>query len=414
MKRVVVTGLGMITSLGLNLEDSWNKIINGETGIDTITAYDAGDDPVKIAGEVKDFDGTLFGIEKKELKKLARSTQFGIAATKMALEDSGLKIDEKNEWDVGVVVSSGVGGIEIFEAQHKNLLEKGAKRISPFTIPAMIENMVAGNIAIYNGAKGPNKSVVTACASGTHSIGEGFEIIRSGKAKAMIVGGAEACVTKFCINSFANMKALSATNNESPKKASKPFSKDRDGFVMGEGAGILILEELDSALERGAKIYAEVVGFGETCDAHHITAPVESGEGAIKAMEIALKDANLSKEDVTYINAHGTSTPANDKTETRAVKTLFGEHAYNMYVSSTKGATGHGLGAAGGIEGVIIAKAIEKNILPPTINLDVVDEECDLNYVANKAIETEVNVAMSNSLGFGGHNSVIIMKKYEK
>lgn len=412
MKRVVVTGLGLISSLGLNLQDSWEKLINGETGIDFITAYDTTDMPVKVAGEVKNFDPMAFGIEKKEIKKLSRNTQFAIAATKMALEDAKLVIDENNAWETGVVVSSGIGGMEVFEEQHKTMLEKGVKRISPFTIPAMIENMAAGNVAIYFGAKGPNKSVVTACASGTHSIGDGLELIRHNKAKIMIVGGTEACITSFAINSFTNMKALST--NPDPKTASRPFSKERDGFVMGEGAGVLILEELDHALARGAQIYAELVGFGETCDAHHITAPVETGEGAIRAIKIALKDANLVKEDVTYFNAHGTSTPTNDVVETRAIKGAFEDKAYDLFISSTKGATGHGLGAAGGIEGVIIAKSIETGIIPPTINLENPDEECDLNYVPHKAITTDVKVAMSASLGFGGHNSVIIMKKFEK
>lgn len=414
MKRVVVTGVGLISSLGIGTEESWNNLVNGETGIDFITSYDTTDMPVKIAGEVKNFDPTVFGIEKKEVKKLARNTQFAIAATKMALDDANLEIDETNAYDTGVIVSSGIGGMEVFEEQHKNMIEKGVKRISPFTIPAMIANMSSGNIGIYFGAKGPNKTIVTACASGTHSVGEGLELIRHNRAKIMIVGGTEACVTAFGMNAFANMKALSTARNEEPKKASRPFSADRDGFVMGEGAGVLILEELEYALARNAKIYAEVVGFGETCDAYHITAPVETGEGAVRAMKIALNDANLKLEDVNYINAHGTSTPANDVIETRAIKTLFGENAYKLYVSSTKGATGHGLGAAGGIEAVILAKTIETGIVPPTLNLDTPDSECDLNYVPNKAIKADIKVAMSNSLGFGGHNSVIVMKKFEK
>ena len=369
MKRVVVTGLGLISALGIGLEESWKKLIAGETGIDLIKSYDTTDQPVRIAGEVKGFEPTDYGIEKKEVKKLARNTQFALVATKMALEDANFKIDETNADDVGVIVSAGVGGIEIMEEQYGNMLTKGYRRISPFTIPAMIENMAAGNIAIYYGAKGPNRSIVTACASGTHSIGDGFDLIRHGRAKAMIVGGTEASVTQFCINSFANMKALS-TRNETPKTASRPFSKDRDGFVMGEGA--------------------------------------------TKAMRAALKDANIPLEDVTYINAHGTSTPTNDIVETRAIKALFGDKAKSLYVSSTKGATGHALGGAGGIEGVIIAKTIAEGIIPPTINLHETEEECDLNYVPNKAIKADVKVAMSNSLGFGGHNSVIVMKKFEK
>lgn len=413
MKRVVVTGVGAITSLGTGIEKTWKRLLNGETAVGKIESYDTTDMPVQIAAEVKDFEPTDFGIEKKEVKKLARNTQFAIAATKMALEDANLKIDESNANDIGVIVSSGIGGIEVFEAQHQTMIEKGVKRISPFTIPAMISNMAAGNIGIYFGAKGPNKSVVTACAAGTHSIGDAYEMIKTGRAKVMIAGGTEASITPFAVNAFANMKALS-TRNEEPEKASRPFSADRDGFVMGEGAGILILEELEEAQKRGAKIYAEVVGFGETCDAYHITSPAEGGEGAARAFEMALKEGNIALEDVTYINAHGTSTPANDKNETAAIKSVFGEYAKNLFISSTKGATGHGLGAAGGIEAVFIAKAIKEGIIPPTINYDNPDPECDLNYVPNNAIEKEINVAMSSSLGFGGHNAVIAMKKFSK
>lgn len=412
MNRVVVTGLGLITALGTGIEKSWKRIVAGETGIAKIESYDVSEMPVQIAGEVKDFDPTEFGIEKKEIKKLARNTQFAIAATKMALDDSKLVIDENNAEEVGVVVSSGIGGIEVFEAQHQVMLEKGVRRISPFTIPAMIANMAAGNIGIYFGAKGPNKSVVTACAAGTHSVGEAFEMIKNGRAKVMIAGGTEAAVTPFAMNAFANMKALS-TRNDEPEKASRPFTADRDGFVMGEGAGVLILEELESAKARGAKIYAEIVGYGETCDAYHITAPVDGGEGAARAFKMALKEGEIALEDVDYINAHGTSTPANDKNETAAIKAVFGDHAKELMVSSTKGATGHGLGAAGGIEAVIIAKSIFEGVVPPTINYDNPDPECDLNYVPNKAVEKEINVAMSSSLGFGGHNAVIAMRKYK-
>ena len=412
MNRVVVTGIGLITALGTGIEKSWKRIVAGETGVGRIESYDSTDMPVQIAAEVKDFDAVEFGIEKKEVKKLARNTQFAIAATKMALEDSKLVIDENNAEDIGVIVSSGIGGIEIFEAQHQTMIEKGVKRISPFTIPAMIANMASGNIGIYFGAKGPNKSVVTACAAGTHSVGDAFEMIKNGRAKVMIAGGTEASITPFAMNAFANMKALS-TRNDEPTKASRPFSADRDGFVMGEGAGILILEELEHAKARGAKIYAEVIGYGETCDAYHITAPADGGEGAARAFKMALKGGNIALEDVTYINAHGTSTPANDRNETAAIKSVFGEHAKDLMVSSTKGATGHGLGAAGGIEAVIIAKAISEGIVPPTINYDNPDAECDLNYVPNKAIEKEINVAMSSSLGFGGHNAVIAMKKFK-
>lgn len=411
MKRVVVTGVGLITSLGTGVKKSWEAIINGHCGIKRIKGFDTTDSAVKIAGEVTDFDITEFGVEKKEIKKLARNTQFALAATKMALEDADFKIDKSNEDRVGVIVSAGIGGIEVFEAQHKIMLEKGVRRVSPFTIPAMINNMASGNVAIYFGAKGPNKAVVTACAAGTHSIGDGFELIKAGKVDAMIVGGTEACITKFALNGFANMKALS-TRDEEPEKASRPFSADRDGFVMGEGAGILILEELESAKKRGAKIYAEVVGYGETCDAHHITSPAEGGEGAARAFKMAMDEGNIKPDEVGYINAHGTSTPANDRNETQAIKTAFGKSAYNINISSTKGATGHGLGAAGGIEGVLLALAISKGEIPPTINLENQDETLDLNYTPNKKVKRDIEVGMSSSLGFGGHNAVIAMRKY--
>lgn len=412
MRRVVVTGVGLITSLGTGTEKSWEAIKAGKCGIKEIKSFDTTESAVKIAGEVTDFDPTEFGIEKKEVKKLARNTQFAIAAAKMALEDSGLIIDEKNATKVGTIVSSGIGGIEVFEEQYETMLEKGTRRISPFTIPAMINNMASGNVGIYFGAKGPNKAVVTACAAGTHSIGDSYEMIKSGKTDAMITGGTEACITKFAINGFANMKALS-TRNDEPEKASRPFTADRDGFVMGEGAGILILEELESAKARGAKIYAEIVGYGETCDAYHITSPAEGGEGATRAFVMAMEEGNIKPEEVGYINAHGTSTPANDRNETAAIKDAFGKSAYTMNISSTKGATGHGLGAAGGIEGVILALAIAEGVVPPTINLDNPDLELDLNYTPNKMIKRDIEVGMSSSLGFGGHNAVIAMRKYK-
>lgn len=412
MRRVVVTGVGMITSLASDTKRSWEAIKNGECGIAEIKSFDITDSAVKIAGEVKDFDPLAFGIEKKELKKLARNTQFAIAATKMALEDAKLEINAENEERVGVIVSSGIGGLEIFEEQYSNMIEKGTRRISPFTIPAMINNMASGNLGIYFGAKGPNKAIVTACAAGTHSIGDSFEMIKSGRADIMITGGAEASITKFGINAFANMKALS-TRNEEPLKASRPFSLDRDGFVMGEGAGVLILEELESAKKRGAKIYAEVVGYGETCDAYHITSPAEGGEGAARAFKAALAEGDIKLEEVGYINAHGTSTPANDRNETAAIKTVFGEHAKNINISSTKGSTGHALGAAGGIEGVIIALSLYEGVVPPTINYDNPDPELDLNYTPNTMVKRDIEVAISSSLGFGGHNAVIAMRKYK-
>jgi 3-oxoacyl-[acyl-carrier-protein] synthase II len=413
LKRVVVTGLGVITALGTGVEKTWDGILEGKSAVDYITSFDTSDSSVKIAAEVKDFNPELFGMEKKEIKKLARNTQFAIAASKMALEDAGLDINENNAEKVGVLISSGIGGIEIFEDQHQALLEKGPRRVSPFTIPAMINNMAAGNVAIYTGAKGPNKAVVTACAAGTHSIGDAYEMIKAGRVEAMIAGGTEACITKFALNAFANMKALS-TRNDDPAKASRPFTLDRDGFVMGEGAGVLILEELEAAKARGAKIYAEVIGYGETGDAYHITSPAEGGEGAVRAFRMALAENNTPLEEVDYINAHGTSTPANDRNETAAIKTVFGEHAKNLIVSSTKGATGHGLGAAGGIEAVLLTLAIANGVVPPTINYDNPDPELDLNYAPNTPIKKEIKVGMSSSLGFGGHNAVIAFKKYSE
>ncbi|MGO2117523.1 MAG: beta-ketoacyl-ACP synthase II [Fusobacterium sp.] len=408
MRRVVVTGLGLITALGTGLEKSWTAIKEGKTGVKTIESFDTSDSAVKCAAEIRDFFPLEFGIEKKDLKKIARNAQFAIGASKMALEDSGLVIDEENAERVGVIVSSGIGGIEVFEKQYESMLNKGVRRISPFTIPAMIANMAAGNVGIYTGAKGPNKSIVTACAAGTHSIGDAFETIKLGKADYMLAGGTEACITKFALNSFANMKALST--NPDPEKASRPFTIDRDGFVMGEGSGVVLLEELETAKKRGAKIYAEVVGYGETCDAHHITAPII--DGAARAFRMALDEAEVKIDEVDYINAHGTSTGLNDKNESAAIKEVFGEYAYKLNVSSTKGATGHVLGGAGGIEGVILAKSIEEGIIPPTANYENPDPECDLNYTPNKAEKKEIKVGMSSSLGFGGHNAVIIMKKY--
>ena len=409
MRRVVVTGLGLITALGTGLEKSWTAIKEGKSGIKTIESFDTTNTPVKCAGEVRDFSPEDFGIEKKEVKKLARNAQFAIAASKMAQADSNLVIDETNAERVGVIVSSGIGGMEVFESQIETRLTRGNRRISPFTIPAIIANMAAGNVGIYLGAKGPNKAVVTACAAGTHSIGDAYEIIKLGKADVMFAGGTEGCITEFGINSFANMKALST--NPDPKTASRPFTLDRDGFVMGEGAGVLVLEELEHAKARNAKIYAEVIGYGETCDAHHITAPAV--DGAVRAFKMALAEGNINLEDVTYINAHGTSTPLNDKNETAAIKEVFGEWAYKMNVSSTKGATGHVLGGAGGIEGVILAKSIEEGVIPPTANYENPDPECDLNCTPNVAVQREIKVGMSSSLGFGGHNAVIAMKKFE-
>lgn len=413
MRRVVVTGVGVISSLGTGTEKTWEALLKGETGIKLIESFDTEDLPVKMAGVVDDFNPEDFGIDKKELKKLARFSQFGIAASKMALEDSGLVINEENAERIGVIVSSGIGGLEVLEEQYNSMLEKGPKRVSAFTIPAMIANMSSGNISIYLGAKGPNKTIVTACAAGSHSVGDAFELIKHGRADVMVAGGTEACISKFCIAGFNNMTALSK-NSENYKKSSRPFTIDRDGFVMGEGAGVVILEEYESAKARGAKIYAEMIGYGETGDAHHMTAPA-SGEraGAVRAIKMALDEAGVDPTEVDYINAHGTSTPTNDKVETAAIKTVFGEHAYNLAVSSTKGATGHCLGGAGGIEAVFLALAIKNGVMPPTINYENADPECDLNYVPNVPVKKDIRVGMSNSLGFGGHNAVIAMKKVD-
>ena len=410
MKRVVVTGLGLITALGTGLEKSWAGIISGKTGIKTIESFDTEDTPVKVAGEVRDFQPEEFGIEKKEIKKLARNTQFAIGAAKMALSDSGLTIDENNAERVGVIISSGIGGMEIFEAQHEVLLNKGPKRLSPFTIPGMIANMASGNVGIYLGAKGPNKSIVTACAAGTHSIGDAFETIKLGKADVMFAGGTEACITKFAVNSFANMKALST--NPDPNTASRPFTIDRDGFVMGEGAGVLVLEELEHALARNAEILAELSGYANTSDGYHVTSPDPSGKGAVSCMNTALAMAQLRADEIGYVNAHGTSTPVGDPIETKAIKEVFG--SYIPPVSSTKGATGHLMGAGGITETIACIQAIRTGMLPPTLGYTVPDPQCDLDYIPNEARPVQIRAAMSNALGFGGQNSSVIVQKYER
>ena len=409
MRSVVVTGIGLLTPLVTGKEKTWKALINGECGIDKITAFDTAEHSVHIAAEVKDFNPEDF-IEKKELKKLGRFSQFAIAASKEALEDSGFKITEENAERVGTIIGSGIGGLDIIEQEVGKLVERGPKKVSPFYIPAAILNMASGNSSIYTGAKGPNKTVVTACASGTNSIGDAFQAIMLNKADVMIAGGTEATVTPSGVAGFANLKALST--NPDPKTASRPFTIDRDGFVLGEGAGILILEEVEHGKKRGAKIYAEVIGYGETGDAYHMTAPSEGGEGAARAIKMALDQGNAKPEEVGYINAHGTSTSANDKNETQAIKTVLGEHAYNISVSSTKGATGHLLGGAGGVEAAFLAMAIDEGIVPPTINYENPDPLCDLDYTPNKAVKRDINVGLSTSLGFGGHNAVLAFKKY--
>lgn len=409
-RRVVVTGLGLITPLGIGVDSSWRAFLEGKSGIGRITHFDASDLPVQIAGEVKGFDPSLY-MEQKEIKKMDRFIHFALAASTMAIEDSGIKITNENAERVGVIIGSGIGGLPAIEHYHKVYLEKGYRRITPFFIPMLIINLASGQVSIKFGAKGPNSAVATACATGSHAIGDAFRIIQRGDADVMIAGGTESVITPLAIGGFAVMKALSTRNNE-PERASRPFDVDRDGFVMGEGAGIVILESMESAKERGAKIYAEIVGYGMTSDAYHITAPAPEGEGAATCMSLALKDAGVSPEVVDYINAHGTSTKYGDEIETAAIKKVFGEHAYRLSVSSTKSMTGHLLGAAGGVEAVATVLSIYNDVIPPTINLENPDPECDLDYVPHKARHRNVNFALSNSFGFGGTNACLLFKKY--
>lgn len=410
-KRVVITGLGCVTPVGTGKEDFWVNIKSGVSGIDKITRFDYTNYQTQIAGEVKDFTPEDY-ISKKELKKMDRFTQFAMVASKLAVADSELDLDSIDRNRMGTVIGTGIGGVETIEAQHKNLLEKGNRRVSPFFIPMMIGNMAAGQVAIEFGAKGPSTNICTACASGTNSVGDAFKIIQRGDADIMIAGGTEAAVAEFAVAGFCNMKAMS-TNNDNPQQASRPFDKDRDGFVMGEGCGILILEELESAKKRNAKIYAEIVGYGMTSDAYHITTPAENGEGAARSMQVAMNDAGIEPSQIDYINAHGTSTYYNDLYETMAIKSVFGEYAKNVSVSSTKSMTGHLLGASGAIEAIVCALAIKDNFVPPTINLENPGEGMDLDYTPNKGKERVINYALSNSLGFGGHNATIVLKKYE-
>jgi 3-oxoacyl-[acyl-carrier-protein] synthase II len=409
-RRVVVTGLGLITPLGIGVEASWKSALEGRSGICPITQFDASQMPVRIAGEVKGFDPAPY-IEAKEIKKMDRFIHFAVAAATMAVEDSGLKITDENAERVGVIIGAGMGGLPAIEHYHKIYLEKGYRRISPFFIPMLIINLASGNVSIKFGAKGPNSAAVTACATGSHSIGDSFKIIQRGDADVMIAGGTESVITPLGVGGFAVMKALS-TRNDEPEKASRPFDAGRDGFVMGEGSGVIILESLESALNRGAKIYAEIIGYGMSSDAYHITTPAPEGEGAARCMKAALKDAGIEPKMVNYINAHGTSTKYGDELETAAIKTVFGEHAYKLCVSSTKSMTGHLLGAAGGVEAIFSVLSIHNNIVPPTINLEDPDPECDLDYAPNKAKQMDVECAMSNSFGFGGTNACLLFKRY--
>lgn len=409
-KRVVVTGVGAITPIGNTPEQYWEGLTSGRNGIGEITLFDASRHDCRIAGEVKNYDPHEY-MDRKEAKRMARFAQFGVSAAKQALADAQLVINDLNAEQVGIMLGSGIGGLKVMEEQQIVYMNRGPDRCSPFMVPMMIANMAAGLTAIHVGAKGPNSCPVTACAAGSNAIGDAFRIIQDGYAQAMICGGCEAAITPLSIAGFASARTLSLRNDD-PTKASRPFDKDRNGFVMGEGAGILILEELEHALSRGARIYAEMIGYGMTCDAYHMTSPVPGGKGAARAIQLALKDGGITPNMVTYINAHGTSTPVNDPTETAAMKEALGEHAYKIAVSSTKSMTGHLLGGSGGIEGVATVLAIANNRVPPTINLDNPDPECDLDYIAHESRALDVHVALSNSFGFGGHNVTLAFKKY--
>ncbi len=412
-RRVVITGIGVVSPIGTGVKKFWENLVKGVSGIDRIKSFDPDEYglTVKIAGEVKDFNPEDY-MDKKDAKKASRFIQFAFAAVKEALEDSGLLESKYDPYKVGVIIGTGIGGLKDIEDQTLILHQRGARRVSPFFIPYGISNMASGLVAIRWGFKGPNYSVVSACATGNHAIGDAFRLIQKGDIDIAIAGGSEAAITPLGVAGFASMKALS-TRNDEPQKASRPFDRDRDGFVMGEGAGILVLEEYERAKARGAKIYAELVGYGATDDAFHITSPHECGEGAYECMKLALEDAGIKPEEVDYINAHGTSTPLNDKIETLAIKQLFGEHAYKLKISSNKSMIGHLLGAAAAVEAVATVKTIEEGIIPPTINLENPDPECDLDYVPNKAVEYPVRVALSNAFGFGGTNATLVFKKLE-
>ncbi len=411
-ERVVITGLGAITPLGIGIDKFWEGQMAGRSGVSLITRFDTTNYPVKIAGEVRDFDPADF-MEKKEAKRMDRFAQYAVATAGMALKDAGLDLEKVSAERVGVIIGSGIGGIETFEEQVRTLHEKGPGRVSPFFIPMMISDMASGQVSIIYGAKGPNQNTVTACATGTHSIGDSFKIIQRGDADVMICGGTEAAVSPMAVAGFSAARALSQ-RNEAPQEASRPFDKERDGFVIGEGAGVLILESLKHALSRGARIYAEVVGYGSSGDAYHITDPAPGGEGAARAMAMALRDAQLQPSEVDYVNAHGTSTEKNDLFETLAIKRTFGEAARKLAVSSTKSMIGHLLGAAGGVEAVATTLAIYHGMIPPTINYHTPDPECDLDYVPNKPRQKQIEAALSNSFGFGGHNAVLAFRRYHE
>ncbi len=408
IKRVVVTGIGAISPVGNSAEESWKAVLEGKSGIGPLTRLDSDKFPVKVAAEVKDFDIEQY-ISRKDARKMDRFTHYALAASIMAMKDANLELEGDLALRTGVWIGSGIGGMETHEQQFLTFQEKGYRRVSPFFVPMMIPDMAAGQVSIYHGAKGINSCTVTACASGTNSIGDAFEVIRRGDADVMITGGAEAPITTMAVAGFCANTALSL--NPDPATASRPFDKERDGFVIGEGAGILILEEYEHAIARGAKIYAELVGYGATGDAHHITAPAPGGEGGARAMQQAIEQSGITPDKIDYINAHGTSTPYNDQFETMAAKTVFGEHAYKLTMSSTKSMTGHLLGAAGGLEAIFTVKALQEGILPPTMNFVNADPECDLDYVTEGARKADITYAMSNSLGFGGHNASLVFKK---
>jgi len=411
-RRVVISGIGAITPIGNNVPEYWEALSQGKSGIEKTTLFDVSQFTSQIAGEVKDFEPEKY-IDKKEARRMDKFTQFAMAASSEAIQDSNLDLSKEDTKRIGVLLGSGIGGLGTIEREHKVLMEKGPRRVSPFFIPMLIIDMAPGMVSIKYGLKGPNSAVVTACASAAHALGNAFKIIQRGDAEVMVSGGAESAITPLGLAGFCSMKALS-TRNDDPHKASRPFDKERDGFVIAEGSGIIILESLEHAKARGAKVYAEVVGYGMSGDAYHRTAPAPEGEGAAQAMQMALDDAKMKPEEVDYINAHGTSTSLNDKYETMAIKKVFGEYAKEIPVSSTKSMTGHLLGAAGGVELIACLLAMEKGIIPPTMNYEYPDPECDLDYVPNEARKKEVKVAMSNSFGFGGHNAVLIIKKLEK
>jgi 3-oxoacyl-[acyl-carrier-protein] synthase II len=410
-RRVVVTGIGLVSPLGIGTQANWEALCAGRSGIGPITRFDASQHSARIAGEVKEFDPLRF-VDKKDVKKMDVFIQYALAAAQFAVDDARLNVTPELADHVGVFIASGIGGFQTIEGEHKELIKGGPRRISPFFIPASIINLAAGQVSIRFNARGPNLATCTACTASAHAIGEAFEIIRREDADVMIAGGSEAAITPLGVGGFAAMRALS-TRNDAPEKASRPFDKDRDGFVMGEGAGIVIIEELEAAKRRGASIYAEIVGYGLTSDAYHLTSQPEEAHGAIRSMTMALKKAKIAPTDVDYINAHGTSTPINDPTETLGVKNLFGDHAYKLAMSSTKSMTGHLLGAAGGLEAGICALAVKHQIAPPTINLDCPDPACDLDYVPHKARPMRIRYALSNSFGFGGTNGTLLMKQYD-